>query len=95
MIAMSLTFEHLRELLPCGAPAVFVVGHSTWNSAEIPTTGLFRELAGPSFQFEDLLSYPVKDRYMSYSRHNGANISTEYVLVLRRVVAPSRPRMVD
>jgi tRNA G10 N-methylase Trm11 len=84
IVAMSRCFEELASVLASGAPAVFVVGHSSWNSAEIPTTDLFAEISGDGFRLEELLSYPVKNRYMSYTRHNNADISTEYVLVLRR-----------
>lgn len=88
MLAMTRVFEGLSYLLSSHSPALFVVGHSCWNSAEIPTTDLFEELAGKWFNLDDVLSYPVKNRYMSYSRHNGADISTEYVLLLRRSMAP-------
>ncbi len=89
ILAMTRVFEGLSQLLKHGSPAVFVVGHSSWNSAEIPTSTLFEELAGDWFHLENLLSYPVKNRYMSYTRHNGADILTEYVLVLRRSTAAS------
>lgn len=84
MVAMTLCFEELAHLLPAGAPAIFIVGHSAWNSTEIPTTDLFAEIAGEAFDLQELLSYPVKNRYMSYTRHNDASISREYVLVFRR-----------
>ena len=84
IVGMSRCFGELAAVLDRGAPAVFVVGHSSWNSAEIPTTELFAEISGDAFELEELLWYPVKNRYMSYSRHNGADISSEYVLVLRR-----------
>jgi hypothetical protein len=60
-----------------------VVGHSTWNGQEIPTAELFEELAAP-LNLEEVLHYPVKNRYMSYSRRNNANIDREYVLILRK-----------
>ena len=86
--AMTYALSSLSRLLPSGAPAVFVVGHSTWNGTEIPTSTLFEELAGSAFTLDERLSYPVKNRYMSYSRHNGADIATEHVLVLRRTTSP-------
>lgn len=84
LVAMTMFFHGLAKHLPAGAPAVLVVGHSSWNRSEIPTTALFEEIAGDDFELDEVLSYPVKNRYMSYSRHNGASISEEYVLVLRR-----------
>jgi adenine-specific DNA methylase len=84
MVAMKKFFENLAGHVPTGAPVVLVVGHSTWNNARIPTTRLFTELAGSRFRLEEVLWYPVKNRYMSYKRHNKASIDKEYVLVLRR-----------
>jgi hypothetical protein len=84
MTAMTYVFQNLSHILPNGAPAIFIVGHSTWNGTEIPTSALFQEIAGSAFTLDEYLSYPVKNRYMSYARHNDANIATEYVLVLRR-----------
>lgn len=52
--------------------------------SQIPTSDLFDEISGDAFRLEQVLQYPVKNRYMSYSRHNNADINTEYVLVLRR-----------
>lgn len=85
IVAMAGFFAGLAHRLPPGAPALLVVGHSSWNDAQIPTSQLFAEIASSVFKLEDTLWYPVRNRYMSYSRHNGANIDTEYVLVLRRL----------
>jgi 16S rRNA G966 N2-methylase RsmD len=84
LTAMTAVFNSLASLLDEGNPAVLVVGHSSWNSAEIPTTDLFEEIAGDHFRLDDVLSYSVKNRYMSYERRNAADIGTEYVLVFRR-----------
>ncbi len=84
MSAMTEVFTGLTQVVRGGGVALVVVGHSSWNGTEIPTTALFEEIAGDGFELEDLLWYPVKNRYMSYTRGNGADISTEYVLVLRR-----------
>lgn len=84
--AMTAVFEGLADVVKPGGPALFVVGHSTWNGSEIPTTELFAEISGDQFELEAVRWYPVKNRYMSYSRTNDANIDTEYVLVLRRLV---------
>jgi hypothetical protein len=84
ILSMTGVFDALAPTLPSEAPAIFVVGHSTWNSAEIPTTSLFQEIAGDRFTLDEVFNYPLKNRYMSYSRHNDADIKTEYVLVFRR-----------
>lgn len=82
--AMTAVFDELAGVVKPGAPTLFIVGHSTWNGSEIPTTDLFAEISGDRFQLEALRKYPVKNRYMSYKRGNDASIDTEYVLVLRR-----------
>lgn len=84
LLSMTQVFRGLAARTTTGGRAVFVVGQSAWNGDEIPTAKLFTELASPDFDIEALLHYPVRNRYMSYSRHNGADINTEHVLVLRR-----------
>lgn len=83
--SMQRVFEQLGALLSAGQPAIFVVGNSNWHGQEIPTKDLLVELAQTWFEVEEVFWYPLKNRYMSYSRHNGANIDREYVLVFRRV----------
>ena len=83
-VSMTLAFDRLARLLKHDKPAVIVVGHSSWNGAEIPTIDLFVELSAAHFDLVDYAWYPVRNRYMSYSRHNGANINREYVLVMRK-----------
>ncbi len=84
MVDMKRVFKNLSHVMNSGNKAVFVVGHSKWNGDELPTSDLFAELAKPFFALSDIKSYPIKNKYMSYSRHNGANINTEYVLVFKR-----------
>jgi DNA methylase len=84
IIAMQRVFEELAAVLPPASPAVFVVGKSLWNGSQIPTPLLFRDLADPWFTLRDHLWYPLKNRYMSYARHNDASIDREFVVVLRR-----------
>lgn len=82
--SMRLVFNGLASQMRSGSPAVFVVGHSSWNSSLIPTTEMFKELAAPWFALREYRWYPITNRYMSYSRRNGANIDREYVLVFER-----------
>lgn len=84
MTAMHSFFGSLATRVKEGGAVLLVVGHSTWNKAEIPTRDLFQELAGSLFKLESVLTYPVRNRYMSYDRHNAANIDREYVLVMKR-----------
>ena len=83
-VSMKLTFKQLAQHLKVDKPMVMVVGNSKWNGSEIPTAELFAELAAPELVLTDRLWYPVKNRYMSYSRRNGASIDKEYVLVMQR-----------
>lgn len=84
MTGMHRFFGSLATRVKEGGAILLVVGHSTWNKAEIPTKDLFQELAGSLFKLEGVLTYPVRNRYMSYDRHNAANIDREYVLVMKR-----------
>ena len=84
LVAMTKFFAGLASRLDKGKPVVLVLGHSNWNKSEIPTTELFTEIAHSNYWLDKTYYYPVQNRYMSYSRHNGANIDTEHVLVLRR-----------
>lgn len=84
VVAMRKAFREIASVLKRDGHALFVVGHSRWNGKVIPTSKLFVELAGPSMVLAEHLWYPVTNRYMSYSRHNGASIDKEYVLVFKR-----------
>jgi 16S rRNA G966 N2-methylase RsmD len=83
-VATRKVFRRLHASVKRGGSCLFIVGHSSWNGYELPTADLFQELAQPSFILNEILWYPITNRYMSYSRHNGASIDKEYVLVFRR-----------
>jgi tRNA G10 N-methylase Trm11 len=89
VVAMSRVFAQLARVLKPGAPVVFVVGHSSWQGFEIPTASLLQEMAGSHFTSLERLWYPVpeRQRYMTYSRHNGAHIDREYVVAMVRTNA--------
>jgi DNA methylase len=93
-LSMREVFSGAAALLKHGAPAVFVVGHSTWNGDELSTSALLKELAGSEFSLSEELYYPLENRYMSYSRHNSASIDREYVLVFERTRRHSERRFV-
>lgn len=88
LLAMSRVMRRVAERTDEGAPVVMVVGQSAWNGGQIPTVSLFEEISKPWFETSSTLWYPVRNRYMSYTRHNGANIDREHVVVLRRSAAP-------
>jgi len=86
-VGMSRAITNVARRTKTGAYFVLVVGHSSWNGDSIDTSSLMEELAGPYFELSERYWYPIKNRYMSYERRNGANIDREYVLVLRRTKA--------
>ena len=83
-VSMKLSFRQFAKRLKDGSPVVMVVGNSKWNGSEIPTAELFAELAAPDLRLTDRFWYPVKNRYMSYSRRNGASIDEEHVLIMEK-----------
>ncbi|MDE0096810.1 MAG: DNA methyltransferase [Gammaproteobacteria bacterium] len=84
VLSMTQTIAGLSGLLKDGGKAVFVVGKNSWNDYEIPTVELFDEIVGNKFKLIDRYWYPIKNRYMTYTRHNNANIDKEYVLVYEK-----------
>ena len=84
MCSMTKCLIGLASLLKRGRRAIFVVGQNSWNGYEIPTVDLFNEIAAPHFRPVDQYWYPIKNRYMTYSRRNDANIDKEYVLVYEK-----------
>lgn len=83
-VSMKQAFGQFSSLLRHNKPIVLVVGKSKWKDSEIPTVDLLIELASPMFTLTDCSWYPIKNRYMSFSRHNGANIDKEYVLIMHK-----------
>lgn len=83
--AMSKSLDGMAAVLRPGGKAVFVIGKNTTSGGlEIPSTDIFNEIACSRFQLCSTYWYPVKNRYMTYSRRNGANIDKEYVLVYEK-----------
>lgn len=83
-LSMQAALAQLAMVLPAGAPAVLIVGNSRWKDEEIDTAKLLAELSRANFGVAARYWYPLKNRYMSYSRHNGADINREHVVVLER-----------
>lgn len=82
--SMRQVFAHTARALKRSGRAIFVVGNSKWNGRRVRATKLLRELAADHFRVVGTFSYTTRNRYMSYERHNGANVNREFVLVLRR-----------
>lgn len=84
VLSMRLAFQEFHRVLKPGKPVVLVVGNSKWNGDNIPTADLFIEFSRGRFRVAEQFWYPIKNRYMSYKRRNGANINKEHVLVMYR-----------
>jgi DNA modification methylase len=82
--SMQRALEHIARILKPRGKAVFVVGNSKWNGRRIRATKLLGEIAKPHFEIAETFSYTTRNRYMSYERHNGANVNREYALVLKK-----------
>lgn len=83
-VSMNRSLQGMKRALRPKGKAVLVVGNAKWNGRSVRATKLLEELARPDFNVVGRFSYPVKNRYMSYSRHNGADVNREYVLVLEK-----------
>ncbi len=84
IVSMNDVFFQLSKLVRPSGLVVFVVGNSQWNGSELPTSDLFSEIADPSFTLIEHHHYPLQNKYMSYKRHNEANIRQEFVLAFRK-----------
>lgn len=82
--AMTQCVRGLSTVLEKDSLAIFVIGKNSWNGIEIPTVELFNEIACEKFKLSEYYWYPIKNRYMTYTRHNNANIDKEFVLVYKR-----------
>lgn len=82
--SMKSVAAQLATTLPRRGKAVFVVGNSRFDGEEIAAVDIFPQLMKPGFIHCSSFWYPVKNRYMSYARRNGADINKEYVLVFEK-----------
>ncbi len=82
--SMDRVLDEMAKARKSKGKAVVVVGNSKWNGRRVRPTRLLEELAGERFNFVERLSYATQNRYMSFSRHNGANVNREHVLVLEK-----------
>ena len=81
IVSMDKFFTQMIRVVRARGRVVVIIGNSMVKGFELPTSELFVELGSRKFTFVERSWYPIKDKYMSYSRRNGANIGTEHVLV--------------
>lgn len=67
-----------------GGQLVLVIGDGQLGGMNFPTANLLEQLAQPHYELLERFWYPLQNRYMSYSRKNGANINKEHVLVFKK-----------
>lgn len=78
-------FSHLSDSVKSRTPMVLVVGDKSWAGGQFPTSELLADLAASWFEMREHYWYPIRNRYMSYQRRNGANIRREHVLVMSKL----------
>ena len=83
-VSLKKFFTQMDCVVRKGGTIVVVIGNSKVKGSELPTVDLVAELGCGQFDLIESTWYPLKDRYMSYSRRNGANIGIEHVLVFAK-----------
>lgn len=80
--SMTATFQNLApKMRSPNSPVVVVIGANNFCHQRIPTPDLLIESLSDSLTLKERFVYDIRDRYMSYTRHNGADIGQEHVLV--------------
>jgi hypothetical protein len=85
VVSMRQVFHRLHDVSAAHSRAVFVVGRGRLRGIPLPIELLYREIAAPYFKLTVVESFSSRNRYMSYARHNGADITQELVLCFERV----------
>jgi hypothetical protein len=62
---------------------IVVIGDTRAAGVPLPLHKVVRELAS-DYRHLETFSYGLRDRYMTYSRHNGASIDREHVVILEK-----------
>ena len=84
IISMKDAVSNIASTVSTGGTVIFVMGHSNWDGHELPTSDMLLEMCDTNFDVIERLWYPLRNRYMSFSRHNKASIGEEHVLILMR-----------
>jgi hypothetical protein len=82
--SMQTALENQARVLKKNGILVLVVGDSRISGQPFPTSMLLEQLCNNVFKLKERYWYPVTNRYMSYTRRNGADIAKESVLVFQR-----------
>ena len=81
---MSRAMSRMYDLVRLGGKVVVVAGDVTFAGRPVSMLELMTDLADDGLELHDHLWYPIKNRYMSYSRKNEANIAADRIIVFRR-----------
>jgi SAM-dependent methyltransferase len=83
---MARSLGRMADVVAPGGPIVIVAGDVRFCGVQVSMLELMKDLAGERLVIADHLWYPIRNRYMSYSRNNEANIAADHVLVFRERV---------
>jgi len=81
---MSRALARMAEVVKPGGPIVIVAGDVRFCGQPVSMLELMTDLSRDILTMTDHLWYPIVNRYMSYTRHNEANIAADHVLVFRQ-----------
>lgn len=87
--------RRLRHLLRNDGRLILLVGDVRLKKVRIPIGLTIADLLRDHYKLTAWRTYPLRNRYMSYARHNGDGVAHETVLVLKprhQVVRRKRPR---
>jgi DNA modification methylase len=81
---IQMSLEQIAQVLSPEGTFIMFIGNSASSGYRIDTHLFIRELASRYFELRTEFSYELRNRYMRYTRHNGADIDTEWVMVFKR-----------
>lgn len=80
---MARSLASMSQVVTPGGPIVIVAGDVRFCGERVSMLELMKDLAGDALSIADHLWYPIINRYMSYARHNDADIAADHVIVFR------------
>jgi DNA modification methylase len=78
------SLRQIAQVLRPEGTFVMFIGNSITGNHEIDTHSFAKEFASRYLEYRMEFSYEVRNRYMRYTRHNGADISTEWVMIFTK-----------
>lgn len=83
---MARALSCMKNVVKPNGRIVIVAGDVRFCGVPVSMLELMNDLAGDDLIMTDHLWYPIMNRYMSYARHNQANIAADHVLVFQQRV---------